>query len=52
MAEAMVEFGNELSSVKQDQASMQSTMDSLRIVIARQDTLINRLATLAGVPLP
>ena len=52
IAEAIVQLNTDMSGVKQDQMDMQSTIDSLRIVIARQDTLVHRLATLAGVPVP
>ena len=52
MAEAMIGFNNELSALKQDQLDLQSTVDSLKTVVAKQDTLVKRLATLAGVPLP
>ena len=52
MAEAMIGFGNELSALKQDQLDLQNTVDSLKTVVAKQDTLVKRLATLAGVPLP
>jgi hypothetical protein len=50
VAEAMIQLGNEISGIQQDYSSLQFTIDSLRQVVARQDTLINRLATLTGVP--
>jgi hypothetical protein len=52
IAEAMVQVGTELSAVRQDLAVMQEQVDSLRGVVARQDTLITRLAGLANMPLP
>lgn len=52
IAEAMVQVGTELSAVRQDLAVMQEQVDSLRGVVARQDTLINRLAALANMPVP
>ena len=52
IAEAIVQLTTDVSGVKQDQLDMQSTIDSLRMVVARQDTLVRRLATLAGVPVP
>ena len=50
VAEAMIQIGNQMSGMQQDFSSLQSTVDSLRQVVARQDTLINRLASLAGMP--
>jgi hypothetical protein len=52
IAEAMVQVGTEISGIRQDYAVLQSQVDSLRGVVARQDTLLTRLATLANVPLP
>jgi hypothetical protein len=52
IAEAMVQVGTELSAVRQDLAVMQEQVDSLRGVVARQDTLITRLAALANMPVP
>jgi outer membrane murein-binding lipoprotein Lpp len=50
MAQAMTEFGNELAVTRQDLGYLQNTIDSLRQVVAKQDTIIGRLATLAGLP--
>ena len=52
IAEAMVQVGTEISAMRQDYAVLQSQVDSLRGVVARQDTLLARLTTLANVPLP
>lgn len=52
MAEAMIQVGTEISAIRQDYAVLQNEVDSLRGVVARQDTLITRLATLANMPLP
>jgi hypothetical protein len=38
--------------MQQDVAAMSQTIDSLRAVVAYQDTLINKLATLTNVPWP
>lgn len=51
VAEAMIQIGNQISGMQQDYSTLQFTVDSLRLIVARQDTLINRLATLAGMPL-
>jgi hypothetical protein len=50
IAEAMVQVGTEISAIRQDMAVLQMQVDSLRSVVARQDTLITRLATVANVP--
>ena len=52
IAEAMVQVGTEISAMRQDYALLQNQVDSLRGVVARQDTVITRLATLANMPLP
>jgi hypothetical protein len=52
IAEAMVQVGTEISALRQDYAVLQNQVDSLRSVVARQDTIITRLATLANMPLP
>jgi len=52
IAEAMVQVGTEMSAMRQDYAVLQNQVDSLRMVVARQDTLLTKLATLANVPLP
>jgi len=51
IAQAMIDVGNELAGLRQDVATLQQTVDSLRMVAARQDTVIEHLATLAGLPL-
>lgn len=50
MAQAMTEFGNEMAAMRQDLGYLQNTVDSLRQVAAKQDTIIGRLTTLAGIP--
>jgi hypothetical protein len=50
MAQAVTELGNEVVATRQDLSDLQNTVDSLRQVAAKQDTIISRLATLAGIP--
>jgi hypothetical protein len=50
LAEQIRQLGDELNASRQQDAQMQSDLDSLRIVVARQDTLLTRLAGMAGVP--
>jgi len=52
IAEAMIQVGTEMSALRQDYAVLQGQVDSLRGVVARQDTLLTRLETLANAPRP
>jgi outer membrane murein-binding lipoprotein Lpp len=52
IAEAMIQVGTEISAMHQDFATLQNQVDSLRGVVAKQDTVIARLTTLANMPLP
>ena len=52
IAQAMIDVGTQLSAIQQDYAILQAEVDSLRAVVARQDTIIGRLASMAGLPLP
>jgi hypothetical protein len=40
-----------ISLLQQDQSDLQDRVDSLRQVIARQDTVLRQLAALSGVPM-
>jgi len=51
IAQAMMEVGTTLSAMQQDYAILQSEVDSLRTVVARQDTLILRLGSHVGMPI-
>lgn len=50
IAQAMSDVGTQISAMQQDYAILQSEVDSLRGVVARQDTIIGRLASMAGLP--
>ena len=52
IAEAMTQVGAQMTSFQQDVSLLQDQIDSLRQVVARQDTIIARLANVAGVQLP
>ena len=52
IAQAMTDVGTQINSMQQDYALLQSQVDSLRLVVARQETIITRLANLANLPLP
>lgn len=51
-AQALVELGDVLNAVREEQSILQAQVDSLREVVARQDTLIRQIANIAGVPVP
>lgn len=51
-AQALVELGDALNAVREEQSILQGQVDSLREVVARQDTLLRQVANIAGVPVP
>jgi len=51
VAQAMIDMGTEVSSLRQDYAVLQGQVDSLQSVVAHQDTIIVRLAGMAGLPI-
>jgi septal ring factor EnvC (AmiA/AmiB activator) len=50
LIEQLRQMADELNSSRQQTADIQSELDSLRAVVARQDTLLMRLAGMAGIP--
>ena len=48
--EQLRQMADELNGSRQQAADLQAQLDSIRIVVARQDTLLTRLAGMAGVP--
>ena len=52
MAEAVMDMGTAVQNMQQDLQDATDRLDSLRAVVAYQDTLIDRLATLTHVPWP
>lgn len=48
-AQALEELGASYNDLRQVQQQLQDQVDSLRIVVARQDSVIRTLANLAGV---
>jgi hypothetical protein len=50
LIEQIRQMGDELNASRQQAADLQAQLDSLRVVVARQDTLLTRLAGMAGVP--
>ena len=51
IAQAMTDVGTQITAMQQDYALLQGQVDSLRGVVARQDTIIGRLASMAGLPI-
>jgi hypothetical protein len=47
--QAMLDLGQTLVDVREENAAMQAQIDSLRCAMAYQDTVIRQLAGLAGV---
>ena len=52
MAQAVIDMGTAVQNMQQDLQDAADRIDSLRAVVAHQDTLIDRLATLTHVPWP
>ena len=52
IAQAMMDVGTTLTELRQDLGDLHNQVDSLKEVAAKQDTVIRRLANLAGLPLP
>ena len=50
LSEQIIQLGDGLNDLRQDYAALQQQVDSLRLVAARQDTVIRQPANLAGVP--
>ena len=50
LIEQIRQMGDELNASRQQAADFQSQLDSLRGVVARQDTLLTRIAGMAGIP--
>lgn len=50
IGEQIIQLGDGINDLRQDTAALQQQVDSLRLVVARQDTVIRQLANLAGVP--
>lgn len=50
MAQALNDAANEIGGLKSDIAQIQTDLDSLRSVVARQDSVINRIAAANNIP--
>ncbi|HVA57881.1 MAG: hypothetical protein WBQ26_14060 [Gemmatimonadaceae bacterium] len=52
MAQTVMDMGTAVQNMQGDLQDAMATVDSLKAVVAYQDTLIQRLATLTHVPWP
>ena len=50
LLEQMKQMADELNASRQQTADLQTQLDSLRVMVAKQDTLLTKLAGMAGVP--
>jgi len=50
ISEQIIQLGDGLNDLRQENAVLQQQVDSLSLVIAKQDTVLRQLANLAGVP--
>jgi hypothetical protein len=50
LGETILQMSDAITLLRQESAEMQEEIDSLRIALARQDTLLRRLAAAAGLP--
>lgn len=51
-AQAMLDLNSEILTLREENAMLQAQLDSLRDVVARQDTTLRQVANLLGVSLP
>lgn len=51
-AQQLVDIADAMNALRNENALLQEQIDSLRMVTARQDTIITRLAGQAGISLP
>ncbi len=51
IAQELSDAADEIGGLKSDVAQLQSDVDSLKLVVAHQDTLIRRIAAVNGVPI-
>jgi hypothetical protein len=52
LAETVIDMSDALVAVREETALLQAQVDSLREQMARQDTLVRRLAAMAGISGP
>lgn len=52
VAQSVNDLGDVVNAIRQDYGVLADQVDSLRFIVARQDTLLRQLANLAGVAVP
>ncbi len=50
IAQALNDAGNELTAQRQEMATLQEQIDSLKRAMAHQDTTVKRLLNVTGIP--
>ncbi len=50
--EAIIGLADAIDGLREESAMLQDQVDSLRLVVARQDSALARIAAATGVPLP
>ena len=50
--EAIIGLADAIDGLREESAMLQDQLDSLRLVVARQDSALARIAAATGVPLP
>jgi len=50
VAQALNDAANEMAGLKNDLAVLQTQLDSIRAIVAKQDTVIGRLAEVNHIP--
>lgn len=51
IAQELTDAADQIGDLRGDVAQLQSDVDSLKLVVAHQDTLIRRIAAVNGVPI-
>jgi len=51
ISEQIIQLGDGLNDLRQDNAALQQQVDSLRAVVAKQDSVVRQIANLSGFPL-
>jgi hypothetical protein len=51
LAETLIDMSDALVALREETAVLQTQVDSLREQVARQDTVVRRLASMAGLPI-
>jgi hypothetical protein len=52
MAQIVLEMGDAVNELRQENAILQAQVDSLAILVAKQDTVVRNLAAAAGITMP